>query len=38
MHACAWGYIAEPSEALREKFKQVIGTLHRVTYPRRAMG
>ncbi|MBX3185795.1 MAG: four helix bundle protein [Labilithrix sp.] len=33
--AAGWGYIAEPSDELREKFNHVIGTLHRVVYPRR---
>ncbi|MBX3185491.1 MAG: four helix bundle protein [Labilithrix sp.] len=33
--AAGWGYIAEPSDELRDKFNHVIGTLHRVVHPRR---
>lgn len=31
--AAAWGYSAEPPDAIRDRFRQIIGTLHRVAHP-----
>ena len=32
--AAAWGYLPEPSAEIRARFRQIIGTLHRVAHPR----
>ena len=31
--AAAWGYAAEPPAEVRARFRQIIGTLHRVAHP-----
>ena len=32
--AAAWGYLPEPSAEVGARFRQIIGTLHRVAHPR----
>ena len=32
--AAAWGFTAEPSSEVAARFRQIIGTLHRVAHPR----
>jgi four helix bundle protein len=32
--AAAWGYVAEPAAEVGARFRQIIGTLHRVAHPR----
>ena len=34
MTAEAWGYTPAPSDDVRARFRQIIGTLHRVAHPR----
>ena len=34
MAAAAWGYVREPGADVRARFRQIIGTLHRVAHPR----